>query len=541
MIIYFQNNTFLANSEYSEKDILKGNGFWWNPELKKWYTKKTDIAERLIEKCDDSAKYAIIRLKEENKKQEEEKTIKKEESFKTISNIDIPSPKNLSYLPYQKAGIDYISKNKNSLIADEMGLGKTIQTIGLINLDKNLNKILIIVPASLKINWNNELNKWLTRDLTISIANGNFDINSNILIINYDLLKKYSEEILKFEYDLLILDESHFVKNYKAQRTKNVIELSKKCKKRILLTGTPILNKPSELFTQLQILENEMVKSWKYFMKRYANAKETRYGWDISGASNLDELNNNLRSTCMIRRLKKDVLTELPEKRRQLIEIEAEGNLKKLINEEKEIYEKNMFLQEKMKELKKLNKKESNEKINNLYIESIKNLKEETIDFSEISKIRHQVALEKVDPSVEIIKEFLENQDKIIVFAHHIDVIENIVNNLKEFCIVSKITGTDSIEERQKNIEEFQNGKTNVIICSIKAAGIGITLTSSSTVIFVEESWTPADISQAEDRAHRIGQKNAVNIYHIIINDSIDAHLAKVNIEKQEIIEKAIN
>ncbi len=253
----------------------------------------------------------------------------------------LPCPDGLSYLGYQRAGIAYAIGRQGTIIADEMGLGKTIQAIGVINATSEVKTVLVVCPASLKHNWAREVRKWSSRPTNVHIVNGkrppSEDKEVQVDIINYDILHKLDEKV---GFDLLVCDEAHYVKNGKAKRTKALHALARRCKRVVLLTGTPILNKPVELWSLLQVAAPTVwdppgvVKGKAVgagdgagffgFAKRYCGARQEqvsrdRLVWLFDGATNLAELQERLRATCMVRRLKSDVLAELPPKRRQVI------------------------------------------------------------------------------------------------------------------------------------------------------------------------------------------------------------------------------
>jgi len=326
MQLTYNNNQFVCVSKIEEKDIPKNAGFRWNPDNKFWATTNIDIAIKLNVYADDTAKMELERLLAKQK-------AKIEASRLTDINIDFPVPEDLKYLGYQKAGIAYAIDKNATLLADEMGLGKTIQAIGVINAKEDIKKVIIVCPASLKINWQRELEKWLVKPLTVGIAGKKFP-EADIIIINYDILKKYQANLEKQNWDLIVMDEAHYVKNSKAARSKVAKEIAEKAKNKILITGTPIANRPAELWHLLHILNPQKWDNFFNFAKRYCDAERTSYGWDFSGASNLKELQNLLRENVMVRRLKKDVLTELPAKRRQIITIEADKEAQQLIKQQ---------------------------------------------------------------------------------------------------------------------------------------------------------------------------------------------------------------
>ena len=234
-----ENNRFIAITDYAERAIPKSAGFRWDPREKVWWTSEVDKAIRIAESPECEIAPAL-REEIENALHGAEESL--EESRATDAEIDIPSPEGLEYLPFQRAGIAYAMKRPATLIGDEMGLGKTIQVCGLINQTKPDN-VLVICPASLKVNWQRELEKWLVDDYSIGIASGKDLPETDILIINYDILGKYRKSLGKQHWDLGVADEAHYIKNSKAQRSKLVVELLQGADRRVLLTGTPIVNR----------------------------------------------------------------------------------------------------------------------------------------------------------------------------------------------------------------------------------------------------------------------------------------------------------
>jgi SWI/SNF-related matrix-associated actin-dependent regulator 1 of chromatin subfamily A len=472
-------------------------------------------------------------LPEEIKKSRSESI---EASRATAAEIDLPHPAGLDYRPFQKAGIRYALDRDGVLIADEMGLGKTIQAIGVINADPSIKTGIIVCPKSLKLNWARELEKWLTRPLTVGIANGSLP-ETDLIIINYEGLVKFQKEISSKHFDISIVDECHFIKNSKALRSKAVKAI--KSRRKVRMTGTPIVNRPSELYNIIEDLGGNW-GSFMTFAKRYCDAHQNRYGWDFSGSSNLDELQKRLRETVMVRRLKSEVLTELPRKIRQIIEVTAEDSTQKRAIEAEKTYEEQS--QERLADLRasvELSKAESEE----AYKAAVARLRDAMqVDFTEMAKLRHETALAKVPAVIDHVKNSLEdNNNKLIIAAHHHDVIDELMEGLAEFNPV-KLTGETKEADRQAAVDRFQNDPDcRVFIGSITAAGVGITLTASSHVIFAELDWTPGNITQMEDRAHRIGQTDTVLVQHIVLADSLDARMAKMLVEKQEIIDSALD
>lgn len=538
MKLIFENNQFVFKCGFEDRFIAKDANFRWNQPGKFWYTTDEMDAAKLLNYGDDELKARLSHLVE----------VKKEvvkESQAEDSDMDIPCNQGLSYLPYQRGGIAYASERDNVLIADEMGLGKTIQAIGVCNIDHTVKDVLIICPASLKLNWKREFKKWDVKNLSVGIVMSAEFPRTNVVIINYDLLKKFDTYVRSREWDVLIVDEAHYLKNPKAIRTIQVVgkkdaKDEKKsippipAKKKVFLTGTPILNRPSEIWTIANFLAPTVFNSWYGFMKRYANAYKDRFGYNVSGASNLEELQIKLRESVMVRRLKADVLKDLPAKRRQVIEFDSDGIT--AVDQEQKQWAKHKDNIEELKMAVELAKAESEE----TYADAVKKLREGmTVAFGDMARVRHETALAKVPFVIEHVEDALEG-GKVILFAHHKDVVAKIVDHFGKKCVF--ITGDVEIEKRQIAVDEFQNNPDVVLfVGNIKAAGVGLTLTASSHVIFAELDWTPGNMTQAEDRAHRIGQKDSVLCQHLVLAGSLDSTMAYTLIEKQEIIEKALD
>ena len=358
-------------------------------------------------------------------------------------------------------------------------------------------------------------------------------------------MKKYNDAIRAREWDILIGDEIHYVKNSKSIRAKELFGNRKEgikeiqARRKIFLTGTPLLNRPIELWTLLHALDRKGIgANWKNYVERYCAAYQSGFGWDVSGASNVDELQRKLRSTIMIRRTKEDVLKELPPKTRQVIIFQNNDKTEKHVNAEITFYDKEIANIEKLQneyEIAKMTDDDAK------YKETIDKLSyEKGILFTEISKLRHKTSVAKIPLIIEHIKNILETESKIVVFAHHHDVMNALYNEFKDIAV--KLTGEDNLESRQQSVDSFQeNENIKIFIGSIKAAGVGITLTSANIVIFAELDWVPGNISQAEDRLHRIGQKKNVLVQHLILDKSIDAKLIQTIISKQEMIDKVLD
>ena len=519
------NNAF-SNLWKSDKSALQAAGLGWGKDLSEnwqicWWQNDTETA----------------------KQQEEAISASKA----TDAKVQIPCPKGLAYLPYQKAGIAFGLEREATLIADEMGLGKTIQAIGIINADPSIKQVLVVCPASLKLNWNKELAKWLMpRGFTIGIASGSDWPNANIVIINYDIATKHHSRIHAQQWDLVIMDEAHYCKNPKAQRTVALLgrwdkdpakaKPAVRATRKLVLTGTPILNRPIEAYSILSYLDRKEFGNFWYFAKKYCAAYQGEYGWDMTGASNLEELQRKLRTSVMVRRMKKDVLKELPPKRRQVIELPANGNASLLKKEKDQAakWESDLSdLRDVIEISKLLDDKES-------YAEAIAELRRtQGVAFEEMAETRHAIAMAKVSY---VIEHILNTEEPVVLFAHHRDVVDALFSGLTEAgkrCV--KLVGGMSDKAKQESVDAFQAGKADVFIGNIKAAGVGITLTHSSHVVFAELDWVPANMSQAEDRTHRIGQTESVLVQHLVLEGSLDKIMAQALVDKQDIADKALD
>lgn len=520
-------------SSFAEKDEVKKAGFFWDSTVKRWHTSVYNIATTFESVADDEAKNAFDLYRQ-----------KVEESHisETITD-EIPCPKGYNYYPYQQAGILYAAKRSATLIGDEMGLGKTPQSIGVINLTKP-KTVLIICPATLKLNWQKELRRWLVDVYRIHVLNSGetFPTQPEIVIINYDICAKYQDYIRAIEWDLFIADEAHYMKNPKAQRTVAILGKGKRepgvqAKRKILLTGTPITNRPIEIFPLVSYLWPAVFNNFFYFGKRYCNARSNGYGWDFSGADNLDELQNLLRSSGMIRRLKKDVLKELPPKTRQVVVIPSD-TVSSLINKERQ---KSELFEEEIKRLKKAIKAAKAQKDEDSYKNAVAGLRHTySIAFEEMAAVRKELAIAKIPFVIEYAQNMVDEGEKVVVMAHHRDVVDAIQEHFG--LIGVKLYGGMKQEEKQGNVDRFQSDPScKVFIGSISAAGVGITLTAASKMIFAELDWTPANMLQAEDRIHRIGQEENALIQQLVFDGSLDAKMAETLVYKMGIIEQALD
>lgn len=448
-----------------------------------------------------------------------------------VDDIEVPIPDGMRLYPFQDTGVKWLVERKRALLADEMGCGKTIQVAGMINTLKT-KPILIVCPATLKINWKNELEKWLVKKHTIQVLNGKSELeNADITIINYDILGRFN---LSRRYAVTICDEAHYLKNPNSKRYKTLFG-ALTTDRLYLLTGTPITNRPIELWPLLKQID----KSWsnyKWFTDRFCGASikrvsSTRVIRDVSGASNLNELHSRIRPF-MLRRLRKDVLSELPDKTRQIISLPANGASKIILEEQ-------ALTKRKLSHLDSLETKVSLATTDDQFARAVNKLEQYlSAQFIDMASTRRELGIAKVKPALEHINNILDSGEKVVIFYHHKDVGNMLAAELPG---ALRIDGSVPADKRQGIVDEFQrNPRAQVFLGNIQAAGVGITLTSAHHVVFVELDWTPGNMSQAEDRVVRIGQKNNVLIQLLVFEGSLDARIAKILAWKQSIINKAI-
>jgi SWI/SNF-related matrix-associated actin-dependent regulator 1 of chromatin subfamily A len=529
----------VLDSDYEDKDAIKS--LPWEETHRSWTGDHwtVDYRPEIVDMLDEIGAENLGWLRDEFNEQLEEAAHFKELSQAEDAEYDVPAPDGLDYYDFQKAGIQYAVEKYESgedgvLIADEMGLGKTIQALGTVN-KLGLETVVVVCPASLKQNWAREARTWLTGDLTVNVYDEG-PMTADVEIVNYALLSRRDqvpEIINEHGPELLVLDESHFIKNRKAKRTNAAQEIE--ADRRLFLTGTPIKNRPIELWQQVSELTDEF-DFWNY-AKTYCGAKKTRWGWDMDGATNLGELQERLRSSVMVRRQKEDVLTDLPDKMRQVIPL-AQNGMGGLVQEEREAYEEH---EDRIAELKRRKARAEVNDDGEAYREAVEKLKEaRKVAFERIAEIRKEIAVEKAGHVIQHVNSVLESEEKVVVFAHHKDVIARLQDEFGERAV--SLTGDTPQTKRQQAVDRFQeDSDTRVFIGSIHAAGTGITLTAASHVVFAEIDWTPSVNRQCEDRCHRIGQDDTVHVQYLVVNESLEARIAQKNVRKQKNIDAAMN
>ncbi|NXW48589.1 SMAL1 protein, partial [Nyctiprogne leucopyga] len=422
-----------------------------------------------------------------------------------------------SLMPFQREGVNFaILRNGRLLLADDMGLGKTIQAICVAAYYREEWPLLVVTPSSVRFTWAEAFHRWLpslSPDSTNVIVTGKDNLTASLInIISFDLLSKMDKQ-LKSAFQVVIIDESHYLKNVKTARCRAAMPLLKAARRVILLSGTPAMSRPAELYTQIAAVQPTFFPQFHSFGLRYCDARKMPWGWDYSGSSNLTELKILLEESIMIRRLKSDVLSQLPAKQRKMVVVAPEGISAKT---------KAVLAAEAKKMVKGYESKQKE--------------KEALLQFY------NRTAEAKIHSVIEYILELLESgNDKFLVFAHHKIVLDAIVAELEKKRVeYIRIDGSTPSAERQSLCQKFQFSEKQVVaVLSLTAANMGLTLSAADLVVFAELFWNPGVLIQAEDRAHRIGQTSSVNIHYLVARGTADDYLWPMIQEKIKVLGEA--
>jgi superfamily II DNA or RNA helicase len=538
-----------------------------DPKRSFWWSQDEELAARCYRAAMSDAKVRDVfiitdELREKLTARFEQRASAVAASRALDADIEIPCKPGLAFKGFQKAGVklacEYFKKN-GVLLGDDTGVGKTIQAIGVINYKaEEIKRVCVVCPATIKDNWKREIDTWLTAPLTSGIANSVKFPRTDIVIVNYEQLSKvYDGErqlrggLAKVAWDLVIVDEAHRIKNPKTQRAKFTFSIP--ARRSLYLTGTPLPNRTLELWPLLHHLAPEVfgkqINEW-YFKKRYCGATKKVFWkkehgkpvrkevWDFSGSSNLEELQEIMRSTLMIRRMKKDVLPELGRKMRQVIELSVEGSAADAaLAAERAKWDQDAH--DRLAARAELAKASDDDRA---YERAVRALEvSEAASFEETSRERHETALAKLPAVLDRLEDVLEEQTKVIVFAWHHDVMDALMEKFGQRAV--KIAGDVPAHLRQGLVDRFnEDPSVNLAVCQIVAAGVGLNMQAAPFVAFVEESWVPGDVTQCEDRAWRMGQKaDCVVVQHWVVPGSIDAQMIRTTVDKQEVADRALD
>jgi len=453
-------------------------------------------------------------------------------------------------MKHQVEGVAWLDKYKTGLLADEPGLGKTMTSCAAAD-----KRVIVVCPAAMRVEWAREMNRWRS-EFGVLVCSGTKPYErqryeaADVIVANYDILPHHLAMLLKIELNTLIVDEAHYAKNMKqkgkpgtrqktlagSKRAVAVADLAAHVRhKRFLLTATPIMNRPIELWSLLYMIDSQRWDSYVKFGTRYAagflDSIPGRPGktWNFSGSSNEAELNSILTSRYMLRRTK-DIL-DLPEKSRQTKLIALDDKSAKAYQKAADDFAVWVEANGGPEALKK-------------------HLRAQAI--TKMTGLRHLAAVGKIDYAVDWIVQHAEGTGRpLVVMAHHRDVTEVLAKRLAETEFdsrqgkrtfrVGKIIGGMGEEKRTADKDAFQRGELDVIVCSIQAAGVGLTLTAASEVLFLERSFVPAMLVQAEDRIHRIGQKNKCTVVYLDAAGTIDNILGTMLVDKTATIAQVID
>jgi len=425
-------------------------------------------------------------------------------------------------LEHQKTAIEKLLANDRYILADDMGLGKTTSAI-IASLESGAKKILIICPATLKINWQREIENYSDRK-TLIVEGRKWGSTFDYYIINYDIVKNYHTvdepeigeernfQIINEKFDLAIVDEAHYISNTTAQRTKLINDILKNIPKVWLLTGTPMTSRPINFYNLLRIVNSNVTLNWQSYVKRYCGGYQFTVNkkkiWNTNGATNLDELRMRTKNL-VLRRMKTDIL-DLPDKIITPVFLDLRST----------------FYDEELEEFMRITSE-------NKHKESL------SVTINRLMKVRQIIAQEKVNYTSELIDKCLEQDKKVIVFTNFTSTLDMLHEKYKKNSVV--LDGRMSKEKRQQSVDRFQNeSKVKIFISNIIAGGVGITLTEAEVVIMNDLSFVPAHHSQAEDRAFRYGQKKNVLVYYPIFENTIERIVYNMLQKKKNIIDQVM-
>ncbi|HWH93195.1 MAG TPA: DEAD/DEAH box helicase [Baekduia sp.] len=411
--------------------------------------------------------------------------------------------------PFQWAGVRYVLDARRVFLSDEQGLGKTVQALATLEADDAFPAV-VVCPASLKLNWLREAGRWLPHR-SIEVVEGGVAVpkTGDITILNYEVVGKHYTTLARLKPKAVVVDESHYCKNPRAKRTQAVRKLAESVDRgglRVALTGTPVLNHAEELISQLRIIGR---------LDEFGSG--ARFSRQFQGVLTEERLHWHLRRSCFVRRLKSEVLPQLPAKRRVVVPVSLDNEREYRVAE-RDVVE---WLRSQPLELSDLNAKIA------------ATLRAERL--AQLGALQRLAARGKLSGALAWIHDFLASGEPLVVFARHREVQEAV---LERFPDALHLFGRDKIEAREESVREFQQPDgPQLIVCATRVAAQGITLTRASNVAFLELEWTPALHDQAEDRTHRIGQRDAVTAWYLLAADTIDETMAALVERKRGIVD----
>lgn len=515
-----KRNLFYVRCAFEERHIPREAGFEYVEAARAWCTLSPYVAFSLREYADQAASRFFASLE-----------FRYAKSWATESDFSVPTPEGCELMPYQRAGVEFIVHayrrgDKSAVLADVMGLGKTPQAICTANaLGLKGSDVLVVCPASLRINWARELDKWgRWKEQTEVVLNGKaVPKRQGPLVISYTLAAtpRWAEALTWWRWGLVVFDEAHYLKSREAGRTQELLGARNKkglvdhADRVLMLTGTPIPNRPHEFFYPIRRLAPHVIDNmgWAAFERRFVMGFDDVHGYRATGARNQQELHNRLRASgWMVRREKEQVLPQLPAKRYSLVVFPQDSATAKIVEKEKAFDAR----------------------------EIIKH--GVPVGVAALPDLRREMGVAKIPECAGWIKDALDGGlAKAVVFAHHTEVVEGLARELAEYK-PGVIYGKTPMSARQAAVDAFQTDpEVRLVIGSFQPAGVGWTMTAASTVIFAEGSWVPSDNEQAIDRVHRIGQTaDSVSVYFLVVEGSLDAHILGTAAKKAEDIKKVL-
>lgn len=424
--------------------------------------------------------------------------------------------------PFQLEGVRqiYLFRGR-ALLADEQGLGKTIQALYWIKKIPKRRPVIIVTPASVKYTWQSEaaLHFGMRTEVLEGRQRGGIKpLPGDIIILNYDILGSWLPTLLRSRPLCVIFDEAHFVKNIRAQRTKCLFKLVKDVPSVLGLSGTPLTNRPIELWPVLKAIRPDIFPSREKYAWRYCKPRYTPWGWSYEGAANLGELNRILNGRCMIRRLKKDVLPELPDKVRCVVSF-------RLRNYREYHLAKTDFI----KWLKSIS-----------LVRAKRAARSQAL--TKVGYLLRLVARLKLEWTSQWIEEFFVAHpgEKLVAFTMHTFVIDELKRKFGKEALV--IDGRVVGRKRVETVRQFQSSRrVSLLLGNWKAAGVGITLHAAHHAAALDLPWTPGDLVQGEDRIHRIGQKEKVTVHYLTALETIEQNQIKILRKKSKILNAVLN
>ena len=525
--------------EVKVRMVKKIPGVTWESKTKAWKVPMSSVMD--VVGFAESFKMSVPEsLKQIAKKIKTSSETMTEASRAESADIEVKTI-NGKLLPYQLAGVSYAHNARRCFIADDMGLGKTLQAIATLEYAEQNGAVaypaIIVCPPNLVLNWKAEYAKWAPhRKVSVVTDRKNFpEEQHDVVVVGYSNVNHWYKAML--DYRSLVCDESHYLKTKEAQRTRAVTKISKKIGSGIVLclTGTPVTNRPMEYASQLGIIGrlDELGGEWGFY-RRYCAAHKDKFGhWILTGASNLEELNDKLRSSCYIRRTKDQVLTELPDVMHDMYHVAvSEKHAKEYAKAENDIVQ---YLVERAKQIaEQIGKSPKSAAV------MAKMKAESNTHLVKISVLRRMAAKAKMEAVEEWVKSNIEAGEKVVIAAHHRDVVDELAAKFGGLKIQGGMT-VQEVEDVKKKFQTLPVSEAPVIVLSIQAAKTGHTLTAAQKVLFVELPWTPADVDQLYSRCHRLGQKGSVMVTYSIADGTIDEGIYGLIQAKREVINAAVD